>query len=463
MTDFQVPVDEWYRLRDDRTLRVTGVSGYEDFTLGIIVSDDVVDSFSTQVMTLLSVNIAARWCRNIRVEVNPARTKIYGYENQDFNRLLLSTALNADPYCNFKISRINESCSYVLGIGCLDSFHGFENYSGINGQRWLAGIGKNSMNHRLVEIGDNLVGPAFASCLGAAEVFRFANGHEPMIKDEVWYSLYDFSKSYDFSELENPANQYEFDYGNILQIGCGAVGSCLDYLFSLTSWKADVSLIDFDQVEFSNCNRSLGFSAFDAQNKSNKVDACERILMNSLMTVQKFNGRYSEYLEQGRYHKNPPDVILSLANEENVWLDIQNNLPPLVLHGTTTPNWGVNMGRHIPLKEWCIVCRFWSDIDQEFTPECGEVEVRDDPSKPVLGVLPFLSITSAIFIFSEMAKMFSPSYPVNDNYVEFSMKKNNTEIMSLFKKSKQCEVCRYQKKDWYPEYTKKSKFWKLSH
>ena len=69
MTLFPMDRDEWYKLRDDRTKRIDGVQGFEDYKIGVYVHDRIHQSYSLQVMTLLTLNMAARWCRNITIQI----------------------------------------------------------------------------------------------------------------------------------------------------------------------------------------------------------------------------------------------------------------------------------------------------------------------------------------------------------------------------------------------------------
>jgi hypothetical protein len=45
------------------------------------------------------------------------------------------------------------------------------------------------------------------------------------------------------------------------------------------------------------------------------------------------------------------DVWLPLANEFGVRHALQHSVPPLMIHASTTANWGVNHGRHLPGRQ----------------------------------------------------------------------------------------------------------------
>jgi len=465
MNEFILDKDSWYKLRNDRTNRINGVSGYDDFSLGIVVDSSVESSFSTQIMTLITCNIVSRWCKNVKIQIPETVSQIPYKKGVNFRNCLQELMINIDPYGKFNFGHIEEKdFDQILVIGKTEK--PFHKSVWINSSGWIAGAGYGSPQFALPSNeDDNPVGAAFASCLGMAEVFANAVSLTDPIPHTTWYSLYDYTRTNNNpAELKNPKYFSQFDYGRIYQIGCGAVGSSLDFLFSLTNWKSEIILIDHDTVDYPNCSCSLSFTPLDAQNTRRKIDVCGNILKSSNMSHVVFEGgSYDEYIKTGRYLDKPPDLILCLANEKNVWADIQYNFPPLVFHATTTPNWGINFGRHIPKKEWCIMCRFSEEIDHKFTPSCSEgvVNVQDNKEKQMLGVLPFLSPTGAVMILAEMAKMTLNDYPINKDFIELSMRPPGGISLQMRKAKLGC-MCNQQILDFYPREIKNSKFWRLT-
>jgi hypothetical protein len=457
----------WYQLRDDRTKRIDGVSGFEDFSLGVIINSQIAVSYPIQVMTLTILNILARWCRKLRILLPPnSRSCLPGQEGQNLREILAEQVAAIDPYVQFSFcDQPHGDCNEILFIGQPEELKELDERSiWIDGSGWIAGVGCGvpAMNLPL-EDNDNPVGPAFASCLGAAEVFRRAIGLPPSQPEASWHSLYDYHKVDNPSEGVNPKYVSDFDFGRIHQVGCGAVASSLDFLVSLTNWRGELHLIDYDQVDVTNCNRSLAFSAYDAVKARNKTDSCADLLKRNVHPVS-FKGTYADFIKQGKFIDLPADIILCLANERNVWADIQNNLPPIVFHATTTPNWAINFGRHIPKKEWCIMCRFARQIEYAFTPNCSEGEIKPEKAdeKPIQGVLPFSSPSAAVLILAEMAKMPLANYPVNEDFVEFSMKKPGLDFLTFQRGAEEGCMCNEQSTDLYPIEVKTSRFWRLS-
>jgi hypothetical protein len=177
-----------------------------------------------------------------------------------------------------------------------------------------------------------------------------------------------------------------------------------------------------------------------------------------------FKGDYGEFIAKNGFLNLAPDLILCLANEKNIWATIQYNLPPLVFHATTTMNWAVNFGRHIPRKEWCLLCRFSKDLDNRSQPVCGEVGLNrgSEQKESVLGVLPFLSTTAAVLVLAEMAKMNIKEYPVSKDFVEFSTRNLGAPFITVQRTAEEECVCNEQSLDVYQKEIRASKFWWLT-
>jgi len=462
MTKTPVDKETWYTLRDDRTRRLAGIQGFEKYRIGVIVDERVHQSYSLQVMIILSLNMAARWCRNITVQIPDNITSLIpGHQKQDFVEYVKHEMSQIDPYGNFNFDSIDTSkVDSMLSIG--GSFNAPKNSVWIDSNGWIAGIGVDSFSKLEEPEYMNPIGPAFGASLGDAELFRRAIGMKSTLSNEQWYSMYDFIASPNPSNLMNPDNYTGISCGRILQIGCGAVGSSLDYLLSLTAHDGEIILMDFDRVDISNCNRSLAFNASDAFQSRPKIDVCKQTLKSNNVKVVGVNGSFKDYVSEGSFLDEPPDVVLCLANEQNVWSDLQNNYPPLVLHSTTTPNWGINFGRHIPKKEWCIMCRFSQEVDNYFTPICGEVEIdRTQNETPTLGVLPFLSPTAAVFTLGELGKL-SALGIVTKNFIQFSLKTSGSSIIAMQRNPDPLCICKEQAIGDYPSDVNCSKFWNMS-
>lgn len=462
MKKFRWTAEEWYRARNDRTTRVEGVGNFDDFSVGVVVDPKLVSAQAIQMMVLFSLNILARWCRKVTVQLPENPISLLAHrEGEELQHILQKTMSDADPYGHFSFGAIDEKeVDQLLVIGRTQA-NLQKPHVWIDGTGWICGSGFGSVpEEKLDHEGSNPIGPAFASCLGMAELFGLASGTWKPTQHSSWYSLFDFSMSKKPLGLTNPEFLNTLDIGKLHQVGCGAVGSSLDYLLSFTKWNSTLDLIDFDVAEVSNCNRSLAISAFDAAERKAKARICEELLQNTHTNPCAYVGGYSQFITEKGFQASPPDVILCLANENNVWSTIQNNLPPLVLHATTTASWGINFGRHIPKKEWCIMCRFSEHVNTNYVPQCSEGVVSNNQTEEIQGVLPFLSTTAAILVLAEMAKMQVPHYPANEDFITFSTKQNGRFSKRQLYPKIGC-ICIDQPLGVYSTQVKGTRYWKF--
>lgn len=227
--------EEWYLLRDDRTGRIEGARGFHKFSVGVIVDDTVRSSYSLQVLALTTINILARWCRRITVEITPAATSLLtSTKGTSFRQLIEKQVSSADPYNDFSFGNVTESAhNRILVIGSANrSFAHPQVY--VNAAGWIAGVrlGKEPLVLPLSRE-QNPVGPGFAACIVAAELFRSACGNTTPGAYTNWYSLLDHSRFDDFPSLDHDFSTCNLNLGRVYQIGCGAVGSSLDFFLSL--------------------------------------------------------------------------------------------------------------------------------------------------------------------------------------------------------------------------------------
>ena len=466
MIKFPFSSVDWYVKRDNRTNAVEGIGGFEKFSLGIMVDPAVKLQPKIQAMALICLNLCSRWCRNIILDMPSECPDLLFKRGKTFNSCLRETASDADPHIQILTGNIDEKkIDGLLVIGNLATIP-TESYTWINCDGWLAGVGLGPTNYGLsVDGSKNILGAAMAACLGVAALFRRANGIVETQPYSVWHSLYDFKANRTPEGLHNPSIKEDIDFGNIFQIGCGAVGSSLDYLLSLTEWSGRLHLIDYDRVDYPDCNRSLMFSAYDAVNQKYKTEVCYERLQDKFETFR-HEFSYSDFIERLGEKTSIPDLILCLANEQNVWPTIQHNFPPVVLHATTTRNWGINFGRHLPLKEWCILCRFAEEFSKQhnFTPPCSESIINDSrftqEPKQILGVLPFLSAASAAMIAAEIAKLNMEESLSRNNFGQFSFRNPAENFIAIHQSKKEDCLCNTQQLEIYERFRENGKYWK---
>ncbi len=463
-----ITAEEWYILRDDRTSKTEQVSVdlFKNFKVGVIVNQHVKTSYALQVTLLLTLNMLSRWCRNIVIEMPNVDVIPPIFSSNTFPEHLISLMTNNDPFGNFKILEVQgNSVDAVIHVGpksdkiIMNSFwvFGFEWFAG-------CGFGEPPVHDNAYKEG-NIVGASFAANLGVAELMKYCLSRKTPSTISKWYSLFDSTEVKNIKDTPvypdyNPVN----NFGNIHMVGCGAVGSSLAYIMSLSGITGRMDIIDYDKIEISNCSSSLLFTAEEAFHSLRKVDSCKQRLSKSNIQVRSYKFDYNEYLQDKEISRIEPDVILCLANERNIWNTIQTKYPPLVLHATTTSSWGINLGRHVPLLDWCLMCRFEKKIRGTFKPVCGTGEIKiGNTNEIILGNLPFLSPAAAVLIFAELIRVHQTSL-LKTNFTQYSFKPagGGTFISGFLPPRKDCNGCKGQKSDIYTQLRGKSKYWDLS-
>ena len=348
--------------RFDRMDRVDGINQhYKDHTVNIVVDNAGLQRIPLQAMLLISANLLSRWCKKVNVHTENSECLLQNFLGRSLHEVLIEQAAKS-PACDFTVNS-GESVKFDSTLFIGNVFEtGTLNTVWIDSSGWLAGWGNSQPTARVeYRNGDaNILGASWAACLAVAEIFRFSVGLPEDITDPMWYSLFDFQSSASPESLSNPGSFSEnLDLGIAHQVGCGAVGSSFIYLLSLLNWKVDLHIIDYDEVQDHNCPTSLIFSEENGILGDKKAEICKKFISPGPLNVVPHIGDYKEFIDSGKYKESMPDLILCFANERNIWLNIVHELPPLNYHATTTRNWGINFGRHIPLKEWCLVCRFF--------------------------------------------------------------------------------------------------------
>lgn len=463
---FPLSKEEWYLRRDNRTTRIVGeTNSLGDFSIGVIISNQASTSYSTQCMTIIALKMLSNWCRNITVELENTPCLIKN-SHTSLQEYVLEMMYQQDPYGNFKISNIKDSSNGVgLAIGPISKTH--IDYHWIDSNGWLSGFGYGQYEEFILNKDEsNIIGAAFAACLGVSEIFKRAIFSDDYPVYSKWVSLFDFKQLTIPDALYNPKIDVLLDVGKIHQVGCGAVGSSLISLFTLTDWKSELHIVDYDKVEIENCNSSLAFSAYDAYSEKYKVDVGHTILESSSKKSKPYNISYDEFISAGNYQQHTPDIILCLANERNIWATIQNNFPPIVLHGTTNSNWGINFGRHMPLNEWCVMCRFKNEMDIQMVPKCGEgiLEENKESESEIFGTLPFLSPACAVLVLAEIAKIAMRKFDREKNFTLYSFKpKTGGEFICQSRlPASMCPGCKDQSITLHQKYAGKSRYWNLT-
>jgi hypothetical protein len=400
--------EAFYRDRDHRTqLEVNELFRYVYQPIEIHLDRDLAGDVSVQRIALVAANLTARWARKIRVvlpEIALAPPlQLFG--DATLGARILREMREADPFGDFEVSGngIDYAETLRLFIGPCTTPHKRESDYTVTASGWVAyGMRGSSVSHGGMEL-TAASASALAGALGAGDLFKRAIGQPSTewlgrIRWCTWTHHLGTCAPY----CQAPPTPIQADIGNLLIAGVGAIGSAVLYILGLMPVTGRITLLDRDRVETSNLNRSPLFTAMDVIRMRRKIDAGKALLSTMGVECATLMGTWRE--QSGQLVGEPFDVWVSLTNEDGAWSEVPFQLPPIVLHGTTTSGWGVGFGRHIPRVEDCTACRL-PRPHVEFRGPCSEGEIFLDAKEPVRASLPFLSTIAAALIATELLKL----------------------------------------------------------
>lgn len=411
-----IPRERFYALRDSRTTTYSGTSDYRDARVVVSVDDAEAETASGQIGFLTAANLLARWCRSARfvapkIELHPrARPLVEG--DPLLGEAAAAIAAAADPYGDFGVgSAGRDVVDWHLHIGARNPAAA----SRILGRGWLALAG-GAVQELPEGDGDAVLGAVLAACVGTAHAFRAAIGH-PRALGDLRLSLWNLRGA--AAAVDGPKN-IEGDLARVHLIGCGAVGSAMAYLLPLARLRASggVVSVDGDRVDVTNLNRAPLFSFADVGKP--KVQVVSSYLRRNGFDVEECEKWFDEAVDSGQVFAPRPDVVIPAANDRGVRHSIQSQVPPLQVYGTTGRNWDAFLGRHIPLQEDCLACRFPAPVVFDEPPlACATAPIRapgDSHAESVDAALPFLSTAAAVLGVAELVKATLEGFPRNPNF-----------------------------------------------
>ena len=451
--------EQWYQARNKRT--DTFVKSAETYSLSVHIRVNDSHEYKSQISAFFAMNVLLRWCSNLSISAIDAACQV-DCRFRTFHDLLRQTAKEADPFCTLTLVDHYEGDADIdLNIGQAEHKAGRDQIT-INSVGWFAGCSFNE--ELLVPEGNNVdvfLGAAFAAFLANAELFRYANQDrsQPYSK---WFSLWSAEDFHPSAPPENGPDPSGFNFGKIHLIGCGAIGSSFAFLFPFIRCEATFLPIDPDHTESWNTTSSLLLGYADAVGKKNKTRVVHDYLISKVVKcLPPFDDDYASYhYEHDGKKEESPDITLCFANERNIWTTIQNNYPPVCFHATTSKSWGVHIGRHIPLRDNCIVCTFKDVVKTQLAMQCSTVEIpSSDQDKHHTAILPFLAPTAALITLAEMLKTIC--YQKSTSVVTFNMSTPQAGIMTDDNKFGECDICGPQE-DLYEVFGPYAKHWSLS-
>jgi hypothetical protein len=382
---------EFYRERDRRTDAYFDREGRKDAPIGIEVGREAVETPAGQLTLLALANQAARIHRRIHFTVEKPEADLQAtvpFAEATLGETLRGTCTGIDPCGEFSISS-DPPGGEVLSLGIGQGLSGTHSWH-VGADRAVARLGEAPLPF----VGDDpalLRGAALASCLGALTLLRDSFG-KPVSERRL--SAWNFE---DGEEAEKgPPGLPPVEVGSVLMVGAGAVGGALAYWLYAFGVSGNWSVVDPDRVELHNTNRHLLSRAKDAVWPEGNSSAA---VPKSELVARRLPGdSEQEWYQDAQAPKNLHDVVLCLANEQDVRTKIAQRNDPVVLHATTGQSWLSQLHRHVAGLDDCIRCRT-HDV-REARHECSKAEIEDTTDQEESGdaALPFLSAASGLML-----------------------------------------------------------------
>ena len=280
----------------------------------------------------------------------------------------------------------------------------------------------------------DIIGALLTACMAAREIFLDTSN---LINLRV-------EQTYEF-KVRSPKHSKtitcDLKFGTMQLIGVGGIGSNIVYMLPFLNAKGIVHLIDHDKIDFTNLNRCLLFSQENAEKRAFKVEVAHEYLSRHSIESREFPMKYSEYVRcTGR---GKPDIVLMMANEDQIWNSLQNNYPPIVFSSATSQNWGVQSSRHIPLEDSCISCLMGLHNQTEARLACDEGTIQT-PTGIENGVLPFFAPLGAVLTISHILDEMIPGKINHENLRFTNLKIRYPRIQSLKLSSRPNCLCSSQ-------------------
>jgi hypothetical protein len=440
--------EAFYQERDHRTrLEVNDLHAYAERPIEIHVDGEMAEDPTIQQIAILASNLTARWATKIKVVVPnvalapPLATR----SERTLSARIRREMCQADPFGTFHVGEHeldSEPDTLRLRVGARQSPKTVGDDYVIDASGWSVLGQRAGRWSNYSRTPATAPAAALAAAIGACDLFKRAIRHpvEQWIRDINWCT-WDSTLSQNVTILKpTPLAPQSVDLGNLLVAGVGAVGSALLYILGLMPVSGRVTALDLDCVDVSNLNRSPLFTVEDAALGSRKTEVAQHFLSSLGVKCQVVNGTWSQHAEA--LSQSGFDTWISLTNEHGAWAEVPFQLPPVVLHGTTTSGWGVACGRHIPRIEDCTACRL-PRPHAEFRGPCAEGDISTDEQQPVRASLPFLSSISAALVASEILKLDLPGATARPNSVSADFRYGLPSVVAVsYRPNITCHGCR---------------------
>lgn len=452
MSEFPSTAEEFYALRDDRTNRCITTRDYQRVGCVVCLAPEHAATANGQTMLLVAANLLSRWCRRVTMALPPtvAHPSVGA---GDLGELVLAQMHDADPFGDFRIvdveSAVSSDVTLCLGGPAPRALGGQAIF--ITASGWLAGLSERSALLLPQNQAENPLGAVAAACLGVAQVFKIAVGMPPAL----WLreGVFDVSRL-EWSDEPRPLSwPTSLDVGKVLMVGAGSVGSAAAYCARIAGLRGSVDILDRDRVKVENFNRSpiFGRVTFDLT----KADAVAGFLAGSGLSATPVPEWWDEFVQRRARLTFDYDVWLPLANEFGVRHAMQHSVPPLMIHASTTANWGVNHGRHVPGRDDCLADRFPAEVSAGLTCATGQVEIAN---VSVDAALPFASMFAGLLIAADLVRAQLPGYPHVPNFALFDWYGPLDAIQAWDRDPRPGCICRDQGRAFHERFNATSKY-----
>ncbi len=242
-------------------------------------------------------------------------------------------------------------------------------------------------------------------------------------------------------------------------VGVGSVGSSAAYCMRLARLAGRITIVDKDYVGVENFNRSpvFGYRTFGLP----KSEAVAQFLRGSPLSPEPLPVWFDELIQQRTRESFDFDTWLPLANEFNVRANMQHNVPPLMIHASTSANWGVNHGRHVPGRDDCIIDRFRVGVSaSDLACATGKITIQ---GSSIDAALPFSSFFAGLLVASDLVRAQLPEYPQIPNFAFLDWYGAFDTIQAWNKKPQAGCICTQQGRAFHERFNHRTKHWPLFH
>lgn len=235
---------------------------------------------------------------------------------------------------------------FVVQVGPMAKPQGAKKRLAIWGVGWTAGAGAAVEEMGAVTDDPNPIGPYFAACLGAGEVFKSLWGLRPgkgkFIESTV-VSLWTFEAFPSFASCPVGPTIVGIDLPAAYVIGVGAVGQAFVATIASCGARGHLTLIDPENVDGTNSNRYLLVMAGE---RRAKADVAADVLRLAGLSVCSFAGPWPGYAHTLPHPAQRPDLqrleaeykyeyVLSCVDRNVHRHAIQKFWPRVLLGGST--------------------------------------------------------------------------------------------------------------------------------